>query len=110
MTLPLMAIGGQAVIGVATHWTGVEHIAMFDAFASGDVVTARELNAKMLPSFDFETGDIAPNPIPTKAMLRMLGHKVGYGRPPMHHEPPALEAAARAIIEASGLAVEALLP
>lgn len=110
MTLPLLAIGAVAVIGVATHWTGVEHIEMFDAFASGDVVRAREINAKMLPSFGFSNTVAAPNPIPSKAMLRVLGHKVGHGRPPMHHEPPGLEAAALAVLEGSGLAVEALLP
>jgi len=110
MTLPFLSIGAVGAIGVATHWTGVEHLEMFEAFAAGDVVRARELNAQMLPSFGFESMDAAPNPIPTKALLRMLGHKVGYGRPPMHIEPPALEAAARAVLEGSGLAVEALLP
>jgi hypothetical protein len=35
---------------------------------------------------------------------------VGTGRSPMHMEPPGLEAAAHAIIEGSGLAIEASLP
>jgi 4-hydroxy-tetrahydrodipicolinate synthase len=105
-----MAIGAIGAIGVATHWTGPEHVQMFAAFASGDVVKARKLNAMMLPSFGFESMPDAPNPIPTKAMLRMLGHSVGTGRSPMHMEPPGLEAAARAIIEGSGLAIEASLP
>ena len=83
---------------------------MFDAFAAGDVVRARQLNAMMLPSFGFESMLDAPNPIPTKAMLRMLGHKVGHGRSPMHIEPPGLEAAAHALIEGSGLAIETSLP
>lgn len=106
MTLPLMAIGAVGAIGVATHWTGPEHVAMFDAFESGDVATARKIFARLLPSFAFETGDVAPNPIPTKAMMRVLGHPVGMGRSPMNIEPPGLEAAARAIIEGSGLAIE----
>lgn len=110
LTLPFMSIGAVGAIGVATHWTGPEHVQMFDAFAAGEVVRARELNAMMLPSFTFESLPDAPNPIPTKAMLRMLGHQVGRGRSPMHHEPPGLEAAARAIIEQSGLAIEAALP
>lgn len=110
LTLPLMAVGAVGAIGVATHWTGPEHVAMFDAFAAGDVVRARELNAMMLPSMDFASLPDAPNPVPTKAMMRMLGHGVGRGRSPMHHEPPGLEAAARAIIEQSGLAIEAALP
>ena len=110
LTLPLMAIGAIGAIGVATHWTGPEHVQMFAAFASGDVVKARKLNAMMLPSFGFESMPDAPNPVPTKAMLRMLGHNVGTGRSPMHMEPPGLEAAAHAIIEGSGLAIEASLP
>jgi len=110
LTLPFLSIGACGAIGVATHWTGPEHVQMFDAFAAGDVGRARELNAMMLPSFAFESMLDAPNPIPTKAMLRMLGHKVGHGRSPMHIEPPGLEAAAQALIEGSGLAIEASLP
>ena len=110
LTLPLLSIGAVGAIGVATHWTGQEHVQMFDAFAAGDVVKARQINAMMLPSFGFESMHDAPNPVPTKAMLRMLGHNVGHGRSPMHMEPPGLEAAARALIEGSGLAIEASLP
>lgn len=109
-TLPFLSVGAVGTIGVATHWCGQETVQMFDAFKSGDVVRARELNALMIPSFGYKSMDDAPNPIPTKAMMRMLGHKVGHGRSPMHIEPPALEAAARALIEGSGLAVEAHLP
>lgn len=107
LTLPLMAIGAVGAIGVATHWTGPEHVAMFDAFESGDVAKARELNARMLPSFDWSNQEVQPNPIPTKAMMRVLGHAVGYGRSPMNIEPPGLEAAAKALLEGSGLAIEA---
>lgn len=109
LTLPFLSIGAVGAIGVATHWTGPEHVRMFDAFESGDVVEARRLNTLMLPSFGFESMLDAPNPIPTKAMLRVLGHPVGRGRSPMHIEPPGLEAAARAVIEGSGLAIEAEL-
>ena len=47
---------------------------MFDLWDKGDVAGARLVNARLLESFAFETGDDAPNPIPTKAMLRHLGH------------------------------------
>ena len=33
----------------------------------------REVNARLLESFAFETSDVAPNPIPAKAMMRVLG-------------------------------------
>ena len=67
MTLPLLASGAVGVIGVATHWTGPDHQEMFDLWEKGDVVGARLVNARLLESFAFETGDDAPNPMPTKA-------------------------------------------
>lgn len=109
-TLPLLSVGAVGAIGVATHWTGPEHVQVFDAFAAGDVSKAQAMNAAMAASFDFASMPDAPNPIPTKAMMRMLGHRVGRGRSPMHVEPPGLEAAAQALIEGSGLAIEASLP
>jgi 4-hydroxy-tetrahydrodipicolinate synthase len=52
---------------------------------------ARRVNARLLPSFAFETGDDAPNPIPTKAMLRHLGLPVGQCRLPMGDAPDWVE-------------------
>jgi len=98
LTLPLLAVGGVGVIGVATHWTGLEHRAMFDAWDAGDIKTAQAKNTAMLPSFDYETGDDAPNPTPTKALLRLLGLPVGHCRPPMAAEPADLADRARTIL------------
>lgn len=96
-TLPLLSIGAVGVIGVATAWSGREHGEMIAAFLRGDVVRAREINARLLESFAFETGDLNPNPQPTKAMLRTLGLPVGHCRPPMDGEPADLETRARAV-------------
>jgi hypothetical protein len=63
----------------------------FDLFAAGDTAGARLVNARMLPSFAFETGDDAPNPLPTKAMLRHLGIPVGQARLPMGPAPEFVE-------------------
>ncbi len=82
MTLPLLASGAVGVVGVATHWTGPDHQEMFDLWEKGDLAGARLVNSRMLESFAFETGDEAPNPIPTKAMMRHLGFKVGQARLP----------------------------
>jgi len=90
MTLPLMAVGAVGVISVAAHWSAPEHVAMFDAFAKGDVEAARLVNARLLPSFAFETSEEAPNPVPTKAMLRTIGLPVGECRPPMGPTPEGL--------------------
>lgn len=87
LTLPLLAVGAVGTVGVATHWTAPDHREMLDLWAAGDVAGARAVNARMLPSFAFETGDDAPNPIPTKAMLRHLGLAVGEARLPMGPAP-----------------------
>jgi 4-hydroxy-tetrahydrodipicolinate synthase len=75
------------VIGVATHWSGTDHQELFDHWEKGDTAAARAVNARLLESFAFETGDDAPNPIPTKAMMRHLGFQVGQARLPMGDAP-----------------------
>jgi 4-hydroxy-tetrahydrodipicolinate synthase len=91
MTLPLMASGIVGAVGVATHWTGDDHQLMFDMWEKGDIAGARMVNSRMLESFAFETGDDAPNPIPTKAMMRHLGIAVGQARLPMGPAPEFIE-------------------
>jgi 4-hydroxy-tetrahydrodipicolinate synthase len=87
LTLPLLASGIVGTVGVATHWTADDHQLMFDLWAKGDIDGARLVNSRMLESFAFETGDEAPNPIPTKAMMRHLGFAVGQARLPMGPAP-----------------------
>lgn len=94
LTLPLLAVGAVGVVGVATHWAAREVGEMIAAFTKGDVERARELNARLIESFDFETGDLTPNPLPTKAMLRALGLPAGQCRLPMGPAPDGLEARA----------------
>jgi 4-hydroxy-tetrahydrodipicolinate synthase len=99
MTLPLMAVGAVGAIGVATHWCAPDHVEMFDAWERGDAAAARRINARQLESYAFETGDVTPNPIPAKAMLRMLGHAVGQARLPMGVAPDGLEQVAENVYE-----------
>ena len=98
LTLPLMSIGAAGVIGVATHWAGRQMAAMFDAFESGRVAEAAAITRRLLDSYDFETADSAPNPVPTKCMLRVLGLPAGPCRLPMGPEPLGLEDRAREIL------------
>lgn len=104
-TLPLLAIGAAGVVGVATHWTGRLHGRMLDAFWKGEVDVARDINSGLLPSYGFETGDSAPNPMPTKAMLRVLGLPAGQCRLPLGPAPAGLEDDARRVLD--GLTGEA---
>ena len=98
LTLPLLAIGAVGVIGVATHWAAGEMRDMIDAFEKGDVVQARQINARLVSSYAYETGDLNPNPIPTKAMLKVLGQPGGDCRLPMGPEPAGLQDRARQIL------------
>jgi len=102
LTLPLLSIGACGVVGVATHWTGRLHQRLLEAFWKGDVAEARQLNARMVPSFAFESTDDAPNPLPTKAVLRQLGLPAGQCRLPVGPAPEGLDAAAAALLATLG--------
>ena len=98
LTLPLLAIGAVGVVGVATHWCGVDVAEMLDCWRKGDTDGARRINARLLESWAFETGDDAPNPVPAKAMLRHLGLRVGECRLPMGPAPTGLAERARQVM------------
>jgi 4-hydroxy-tetrahydrodipicolinate synthase len=91
LTLPLLAVGAVGAVGVATHWIAREVGEMIAAFTKGDLDAARAINARLIESYDFETGDANPNPIPAKAMLRALGLPAGQCRLPMGDAPSGLE-------------------
>ena len=98
LTLPLLSVGAVGVVGVATHWAAAEMAELIAAFQKGDVDRARRLNELLLDSYDYETGLVAPNPVPAKAMLRTLGWAVGECRPPMGPTPAGLEDRAREVM------------
>ncbi len=105
LTLPFLAVGAVGTVGVATHWTAPEHQAMFAALDAGDLGAATAINQKMLPSFHFESGDVTPNPIPTKALLSLLGLPSGPCRPPVG--PVVVDLADQAKAVLAGLSVGA---
>jgi len=102
LTLPLLAIGAVGVVGVATHWAAPQFSEMIARHAKNDVAGAREVNATLFDSYAFETGDAAPNPLPAKAMMRVLGLPVGQCRLPMGAAPEGLEDRARAVLASLG--------
>ncbi len=97
-TLPLLAIGAAGVISVESHWAGEEVGEMVAAFVKGDVDHARAVNARLVPSHQYQSSDTAPNPIPAKAMLRTLGLPAGQCRLPLGPAPEGVEAAAREVL------------
>jgi 4-hydroxy-tetrahydrodipicolinate synthase len=98
-TLALLAVGAVGTISVESHWAGEEVSEMIAAFVKGDVDHAREINARLIPSHGFQSSDEAPNPVPAKAMLRVLGLEVGDCRPPMGPAPAGLEERARSLFD-----------
>jgi len=104
LTLPLLSVGACGVIGVATHWAGVEVNEMIRAFLRGDTAEAIRLNQTLLASWDIESGDSRPNPIPSKTMLRLLGLPGGQCRLPMGPEPAGLEDLCRKVLSNLGRA------
>jgi 4-hydroxy-tetrahydrodipicolinate synthase len=98
LTLPFLAVGAVGVVSVAGHWAAASIARVIDAFERGDVVEARELNAQMYPTYRFVGFDDAPNPLPVKAMMRVLGLSVGECRLPLGPAPDWLESRAREVL------------
>jgi 4-hydroxy-tetrahydrodipicolinate synthase len=102
LTLPFLAVGACGVVGVASHWTGAAQKDMIESFGKGDVDRAREFNAALAASYEFEGSDAYPNPVPTKTVMRRLGLAVGQCRLPMGPGSPELDQAADALLESLG--------
>jgi 4-hydroxy-tetrahydrodipicolinate synthase len=100
LTLPLLAVGAVGVVSVAGHWVGSEIGEMIRRFFEGDVAGARDLNAALIGPVSFQSSDEAPNPIPTKAVLRVRGLPAGQCRLPMGQAPDGLEQKAREMLSA----------
>jgi 4-hydroxy-tetrahydrodipicolinate synthase len=78
---------------------------MLACFGKGDVEGARALNTKLLESYEFESTDAFPNPLPAKAACRVLGLPAGQCRPPLGPAPAELDDRARVVLTRLGRAV-----
>jgi 4-hydroxy-tetrahydrodipicolinate synthase len=94
LTLPLLAVGAVGVVGVATHWCGVQMSEMVTAHDKGDVIAARDINARLLESFAFEATELWQHSSGVKSVLNELGLPAGPCRLPL--PPHAHEARPRA--------------
>ncbi|SDQ59378.1 4-hydroxy-tetrahydrodipicolinate synthase [Virgibacillus salinus] len=81
LTLPMLAIGADGVVSVASHVIGNEMRKMVNAYQSGDVKNAASLHRKLLPIMNGLFA--APSPTPVKAALKMKGMDVGGVRLPL---------------------------
>jgi 4-hydroxy-tetrahydrodipicolinate synthase len=71
-TLPILALGGDGVVSVASNEIPGELVALCDAAAAGDWDGARRIHERWLPLFlaNFVGG---PNPVPVKGALQAMG-------------------------------------
>lgn len=99
-TLPLMSMGAYGVISVVGHVVAPEMRNMIDAFAAGRVEEAAKLHCRLLPVF--QALFCAPNPIPVKAALAMLGLPAGPCRLPLVDADEAVRAQVLAALQGAG--------
>ena len=81
MTLPIVALGGYGVVSVASHLVGLEIQAMIRALVQGRLAEAQRVHLKLFPLF--KALFLAPNPVPVKAALTLLGQPAGKPRLPL---------------------------
>jgi 4-hydroxy-tetrahydrodipicolinate synthase len=105
MTLPLLAVGAVGVIGVGTHWAAPEFRELLDRWAKGDADGAREVNARLLPTFAFENSETCVFSQAAKAAMRVLGQPVGECRLPLGPAPDGTEDRAREVLRGLGRTV-----
>ena len=99
LMLPMLSVGAVGLIGVSTHWTAPEYGEMVRAYKKGDVVHAREINARLFESEEFVNSDTCVFSMATKAMMRTLGLPSGECRPPLGPCPPGTEDRAREVLK-----------
>jgi 4-hydroxy-tetrahydrodipicolinate synthase len=71
LTLPVMAIGGDGIISVASNGLPQEMARLVDLAERGDFSNARRLHAALMPFMTVNF--IEANPIPIKSAMAMLG-------------------------------------
>jgi 4-hydroxy-tetrahydrodipicolinate synthase len=71
-TLAVLAMGGDGVISVASNEVPGEMVSLTAAARAGDWDAARRIHERLLPLMRANFAD-APNPVPAKAALAMMG-------------------------------------
>jgi 4-hydroxy-tetrahydrodipicolinate synthase len=98
MLLAFLGIGAVGIVSVAAHWAGPEIAGIVHAARADKWHKAQRLNERVAASVAFESSDAYPNPMPSKAALRVLGFNVGECRLPHGPSDATLDAAAAEIV------------
>jgi 4-hydroxy-tetrahydrodipicolinate synthase len=81
LTLPMLAIGSQGIVSVASHLVGDKIQEMIQAFIAGKIQIATEIHLQLFPLF--KALFLTANPIPVKEALKLQGWEVGSPRLPL---------------------------
>jgi 4-hydroxy-tetrahydrodipicolinate synthase len=75
LLLPFLRLGGAGGVCVASHLAGRQMRELITAVRAGDLGAAERIDAELRGLYDALA--ITSNPIPVKAALNLLGHRVG---------------------------------
>lgn len=81
LTLPVLSLGGDGIVSVASQICGKEIKAMIHNFKTGNFNVAKNMHLKLYPIF--KKIFMAPNPVPIKAVLAKNGLIEDYVRLPL---------------------------
>lgn len=98
LSLAFAAYGAVGVIGVSTHWTGALQGEMFEAFAKGDTDKARQIDARLLPSYRYMNSDTCVFSQAVKVAMGVLGVPIGECRLPLGPAPEGTADAAASVL------------
>jgi 4-hydroxy-tetrahydrodipicolinate synthase len=82
LTLPMLSVGAQGVVSVIANLVPRDVMAMIEAFGNNQIQIARELHMRLFPLCRDLLG-LAPNPVPVKTALSLLGRGNAELRLPM---------------------------
>jgi 4-hydroxy-tetrahydrodipicolinate synthase len=82
LTLPMLAVGAEGVVSVVGNLVPRDVMALIEAYQSGRLAEARGIHARLFPLCRDLLG-LAPNPVPVKAALALVGRGAGEVRLPL---------------------------
>ena len=105
LNLPILAVGGTAVISVVSNLAPKPVKELVDAVLRGDLARANELSDRLLPLSEACFTEV--NPIPVKEGMNLLGFRAGVPRPPLTPLEEGHRALLAAAMKACGLEARA---
>lgn len=101
LTLPLLSVGGNGVVSVASHLVGKDLQEMIQCFESGKTQQATAIHLKLFPLF--KALFLTTNPIPLKAALALQGWPVQALRLPLVEASAAVQEELKQVLSQLGL-------